>query len=240
MFFGSSATARISPSAASASLIVLAIVLAVVQSAAGSWRISVNRPLGSITCAGMSASITAPPLTTPTVGVLGSSICTGALGHREDAAVGDGAGHRGDEQPAALEALGGALAHDVDVEWSPSRTPLPGTLALSSTRATLSTLPSSLTVVGSAKLREHPRQGLDGRQVVPAVAGPFEPDDQAEAGQDVGPLAAEARDVGDLDGARAARARPARASATNRMTLFRMKGSALEWNHCRLGDSLRC
>src|SRR4051812_4355264 len=76
MFFGSSAVAIVSP-VSPASLINFAIVLAVVQLAAGSSRISVNRPAVSMYRAGRSTSITAPPSTTPVVGVVGSSITTG-------------------------------------------------------------------------------------------------------------------------------------------------------------------
>ena len=56
------------------------------------------------------------------------------------------------------------------------------------------------------ELGEHRRQRLDRRQEVPAVAGALEPDDQAQPGEHVGPLPADARDVGDLHRVRACEA----------------------------------
>ena len=75
MFFGSTAIA-LPPVSPSASLMIFAIVLAVDHEADGSSTTSVKRPL-SMKWAGRSASITAPPETRPTVGVLGSSIESG-------------------------------------------------------------------------------------------------------------------------------------------------------------------
>ena len=203
IFFASIAMARVSPSRASESLMIFAMRLAVAQLADGSSRMSVNRPLESMTWAGRSASMTAPPaaaLIDADRGRAGIFEVNGPFSQGQERPAWNRALHGRDEESSAAKAGRGADAGDIDVKM----VAVANTVARDRGGGYDDRDVGSVGELGDGdrvgEFGEHGSEGIDGGGEGAAVAGAFESVHKSETGEDVGAFAADARDVGDFDG----------------------------------------